>query len=171
MSTNEYIVVGIAVLACGAVLWTGIFLVILWFARRRTRQAARLRTAPGVLHAIAPKFVQLSGRAASASYWTLAVRYDYVVDGVPHRGDRFALEFHSWFRDEAAASAAAARFRVGDEVTVWYDPLDPGTAVLDPTPPAGQTYYRNFAIGSAVGAVVLAGLAVAAARLLSPAGW
>ena len=83
------------------------FLIILWFARRRTRQAARLRPTTGMLHAIAPKFVRLSGRAASASYWTLAVRYDYAVDGTPCRGDRFALEFHSWFPDEAAVDRSS----------------------------------------------------------------
>jgi len=89
-----------------------------------------------------------------------STRYDYAVEGQSYSGDRFALEFNSWYPDEASAVAAAARFRPGQPVAVWYDADSPVTAVLDRTPPSRRIYYRNFALVAAGVAVVAAVAAV-----------
>jgi hypothetical protein len=59
--------------------------------------------------------------------------------------------------------------RPGDAVTVWYDSASPAVAVLDKSPPARRTYYRNFAI--IAGAVAIAAAVAAAIFIASiPAG-
>jgi hypothetical protein len=58
------------------------------------------------------------------------VRYDFWVDGREYRGRRLALmsSSASW---RGLAERQVARFPIGHQVTVHYDPADPGQAILD----------------------------------------
>lgn len=58
------------------------------------------------------------------------VVYRYVADGRQWQGDRIAAGPQMLSSDEAAAARAAARYPLGCPVQVYYDPLDPGRAVL-----------------------------------------
>ena len=139
-NASEFVAFALIFVAIGAAIWSLMFAVNWWLATRRAGQADRLHAAEGVLHAIGPRQVEFAGKAAAASYWTVDARYDYSVEGKPYSGDRFALEFNSWYPDETSAVSAARRFRPGDTVTVWYDPDVPATAALDKTPPLRRAY-------------------------------
>lgn len=154
-NTSEFVAFALVFVAIGAAIWSMMFPVNWWLATRRAGQAGRLRAAEGVLHEIGPRRAAFAGKTAAASHWTVDARFDYAVAGKSYSGDRFALEFNSWYPDEASAFAAAAPFPPGQPVRVWYDPHSPGTAVLDKTPPSRQTYYlRRFAlVAGAVAAV------------------
>ena len=157
-STSEFVAFALVFVAIGAAIWSLMFAANWWLAPRRAGQADRLRATEGILNAVAPRHVEFAGKAAAASHWTVDARYDYGVEATRYAGDRFALEFNSWYPDETSAVAAASRFRPGDTVTVWYDPDLPATAVLDKTPPSRRTYYRNFAL-AAFGIAVVAAVA------------
>lgn len=70
---------------------------------------------------------------------SVLVRYAYGVDGIRHVGERFSHSRVSPAVQEATPEAALRVFRddpamrpwrIGSRVTVYYDPLDPGQAVL-----------------------------------------
>lgn len=67
-----------------------------------------------------------------------AVGYAYTVDGQGYTGSRYSLGEGAnaagrTFTSEAeAAERAAARYRVGQDIPVYYDPADPAEAVLQP---------------------------------------
>ena len=55
------------------------------------------------------------------------------------------------------AESAASRYRLGQPVTVYYDPAQPGNAVLEPGDRRGSIAPLIFgAISTAVGGVILA---------------
>lgn len=70
-----------------------------------------------------------NGRKGGKTY-TPTVKYEYVVNGVSHTGDRIA----SGERSLSSSSDTAALFRryqVGRPVTVHYDPKHPASAMLE----------------------------------------
>lgn len=80
------------------------------------------------------------------------VTYSYVVAGTRYRSDRVS------YRDDIAKSRAhaeqiAARYPVGNEVTVTYDPDAPSTSVLEP-----GVGLATFAVPGFGVALVLAGI-------------
>jgi Protein of unknown function (DUF3592) len=81
------------------------------------------------------------------------VLYSYQVNGVHYSTDRVALREAS--RSGSWASDVAARFRVGQTVTAYYDPADPGAAFL--IPERSWAVFASFIVPLAV-ALVLAGL-------------
>lgn len=56
-----------------------------------------------------------------------SVTYDYEVDGVAYSGGRISYATKGLRRSAAAEKVAA----IPEEVTVWFDPADPGTAYLE----------------------------------------
>ena len=81
------------------------------------------------------------------------IEYAYSVDGVEYHGKRISIG------DIAAGSpeveAALARYQPGSTGPVWYNPDNPGEAVLERDPPASPTVLYTVAAG-----VLLAGFAV-----------
>lgn len=60
------------------------------------------------------------------------IRYSWIVDGIEYTGERYRLgTTHEKYKKREQAQAAAARFAVGSPITVYYDPADPGEAVLE----------------------------------------
>jgi hypothetical protein len=57
--------------------------------------------------------------------------YDYEVNGTPYSGNRVGV-LHVGSSNPRKAEDVVARYPVGSEVTVFYDPSDPQTAVLEP---------------------------------------
>lgn len=96
----------------------------LWIAARHTqRRIEASRDWPSVLGRIVSSRI----RRARNSRWP-EVRYVYEVRGLRHEGRRLAFVQHS--RSVAECEAVIARYPPGAEIEVWYDPLKPGSCVL-----------------------------------------
>jgi uncharacterized protein DUF3592 len=82
------------------------------------------------------------------------VHYSYEVDGREHAASRIS---YGGFTSSSSRSARRVvnRYPVGAEVAIYYDPGDPGTAVLEPG--ASWTIYLLFPFG---GIFALVGVAV-----------
>ena len=67
------------------------------------------------------------------------VRFEYSVAGVSYQGDQVSVgEVGRAFR--TSAEAVSGKYRPGQGVTVFYDPLQPGRSVLEPGV-QGTTYF------------------------------
>ncbi len=70
--------------------------------------------------------------------YRMAMRYEphivyvYVVDGVHYQADRLRMGASIASSDTRAAERAVARYPTGSDVTVYYNPVDPADATLDP---------------------------------------
>lgn len=72
-------------------------------------------------------------RVAGARGTTLRVRYRYVVGGREYVGERQAIGGAAPFATpEEAGEEVRRRHRPGSAVSVFYDPADPSSAVLEP---------------------------------------
>ena len=60
-----------------------------------------------------------------------AIQYTYQVGGQEYSGNNITFGFRQSFSSQAKAEAALARFPTGGQVTVYYDPSNPGEAVLE----------------------------------------
>jgi hypothetical protein len=59
----------------------------------------------------------------------LQLSYHYTVDGVTHEGNRVAFKSFAWFFGDL--KKLAAKYSKDQEVTVYYDPLQPENVVLE----------------------------------------
>jgi len=60
-----------------------------------------------------------------------AVQYTYQVAGQAYSGKNLTFGFTTGFSSSSKAEAIIARYPVGSQVTVYYDPANPGEAVLE----------------------------------------
>lgn len=87
---------------------------------------------------------------------TLVVEYTWIADGRAWTGSRWRLGDPTCAIGRGMAQAAAGRFPEGARVDVRYDPVDPSSAVLDPTPgESAWTLAVVAAIGGALGGLWL----------------
>ncbi len=93
-------------------------------------------------------------KARTKIKYTPVVHYSYEVDGREHAASRISF---GGFTSNSSGSAhrVVNRYPVGAEVAIYYDPGDPGTAVLEPG--ASWTIYLLFPFG---GVFALVGVAV-----------
>lgn len=98
---------------------------------------------------------------ASGGEHHAVVRYRYAVGGTPYLSDRLGPDTSSarGHRDVARAREEAARYPVGADVQVRFDPVDPGTAVLE------RDYRPSLWRTGGGGLAVLAGLICAGSGL------
>jgi len=66
----------------------------------------------------------------STSY-SPAVEYTYNVAGQEYKGNKITFGFTQGYGRYAKAQAALARYPLGAQVTVYYDPANPADAVLE----------------------------------------
>ena len=78
------------------------------------------------------------------------ISYEYVVGGHEYRGQRRSLvNVGGSGLNRGMGERVLARYPVGSEVVVFYDPQDPKEAILErPDPVAGPTFL--FALGAAL---------------------
>jgi hypothetical protein len=86
----------------------------------------------------------LVGRLQQGDGSASVLTYTYSVHGVEYTSNRYDL---AGSRVGAAASAAFADHAVGQHVTVWYDPAEPGRAVL--VPGLQSSTYQRLLLGAA----------------------
>ncbi len=71
-----------------------------------------------------------SSNGGSSTTYHAEVEYEYTVDGKKYYGDRVSFGQYG-SSDRGHASGIVNIFTAGKEVPVYYDPENPGTAVLD----------------------------------------
>jgi hypothetical protein len=86
------------------------------------------------------------------------IRYAYEARGASHASEQVWIgsEAAAEYDDEGAPRRWTERFPEGGEVPVWFDPAEPGRAVLVPGVPRAQ-----------IASLVIAGLALAGIGLFS----
>jgi uncharacterized protein DUF3592 len=105
----------------------------------------------------------------SASRYRTALRYapqviyQYEVEGRRYEGERLHMGDTAMHSGEAVAERSAARYPVGSQVTVYYDPANPADATLDPRTGWGTRVLGLVALG-----VLGIALVVAAVFIASP---
>lgn len=84
------------------------------------------------------------------------VVYIYSVNGIEHRSDKFStlLIDHSTLK---ATENDIAAFPPGSDITVYYDPEEPRSAVLRPGASIGDITFFNLFMMSMVALILLAG--------------
>jgi hypothetical protein len=115
------------------ILGTMMFPAAAFLAARRRWFEARAHTSvgwPTVPGVVEQSKVEKIPTLRSGTFYRLALRYRYQVDGADQLGDR-AMFGPVRVSNQDLIESLADRFPVGAQVTVHYDPADPATAVLD----------------------------------------
>ena len=79
---------------------------------------------------------QVQWGRGSALVWDPGVVYEYIVDGATYRSQRVSFGGH--WPSGAGAQRIANRFRPGERVVVWHDPVLHDQAVLERGAGAGN---------------------------------
>ena len=121
----------------GAIFFALAGLLMTWITISNLRQAASARGWPVTRGRIVRSEVEAKWQFASATRGTRVrtyqalVEYRYRVDGREYSSRRVRLGA-TVASDEAIAGAEVARFPVGADVEVHYDPREPDSAMLEP---------------------------------------
>jgi len=145
------------------IFWPGIFVIVgaacFWLSLHAILTASASKNWPSVQGVVTHSDVQSrwssspvgtpQHRSGPTRLYLADVQYTYAVDGVEYTGDR--VEFGDYSSSNALrASKIAKTYRVGSDVTVYYDPSRPSRAVLVP---GKATLFAKA--GVAIGAVFL----------------
>jgi Protein of unknown function (DUF3592) len=82
------------------------------------------------------------------------VRYAYSVRDRQYEHDKLTTAVTPMIRQSAEAAAILQRYPVGHQITVFYNPADPGDAVLVAGGSSGNWYFRVFGCALFVAAVI-----------------
>jgi hypothetical protein len=72
------------------------------------------------------------GNKNPTPFYSAEIGYRYDVNGKAYLSDRFRFEHDQSDSDPSAANTLIASYPVGSQVTVFYDPYNPGRALLKP---------------------------------------
>ena len=122
----------------GFLIVAGVALVLFGLSFLKTATASQQwPTVQGTVQAVTITRDRIDTSASPAYTYTYTVTYSYEVDGSSHRGDRYSLGDGStaskrYPERSDAIAAAAQNHRIGQTVTVYYNPADPSSAILKP---------------------------------------
>jgi hypothetical protein len=159
------ICVGIFVLAFGG---AGVFLI--YRTRKNKQQADASQSWPSAVGQVIEAEVQHGTSTDSEGdrndSYTPHIRYIYQINGADYSGDKISFGFVIGYGSESKARAILMKYPVGQQVTVFYDPADPGKAVLE-RKAGGST------VGIILGIVFLAvAFCIACPAMIAiPMGW
>ncbi|MCK4538713.1 MAG: DUF3592 domain-containing protein [Candidatus Krumholzibacteria bacterium] len=97
-----------------------------------------------------------SRRVNSKQEYQATVKYTYTVDGKSYTGKRITAS-DVYQKSLSGANDIIDKYPVGGEVSVYYDPADPGTALLD----AGMKKNVYLMLGGGLACFFLAGAIIA----------
>jgi hypothetical protein len=97
-----------------------------------------------------------NGRSRTRTTYKPVIRYEYMVDGNSYQGNR--IRFGDYQGGEDRAYDAINRYPAGSNVPVYYDPANPGDAVLE----QGADQTGVYLFGGIGGGFVIIGLAALA---------
>ena len=142
---------------------TGFGLLVCYFGvvfTRMVRQAQRWPTTPGRITAAGVDAYRVwSRRNRLRTHFKPAVQYSYQVNGREYSGDRVNIGVVVSGTMPGLARRLAAKYPVGSEVNVYYNPASPGDSVLNPH---SRIYYGIWLVAAVVFAL---SWAIAAGRL------
>jgi hypothetical protein len=134
---------GSAVVGCGLLLY-GLY------KKRQLRASQAWQQVTGTI----AKADILRDTGPESNGYSVSVLYDYVVNGVRHTGSRIAFRQRLYVRKKRAA-AELERYLVNSAVPVYYDPENPGHAVLTREAPDIPIFIVS---GIVILGIVVAGL-------------
>ncbi len=133
----------------------------LLLAGRRSMKLGRASmqwpTAPGQVTASAVQFVDEGGDPPTG-YYLPVVAYTYAVEGAAYAGT--AIAYRDLRSLQKTAQAIVAKYPVGSDVAVTYDPLDPRNGLLEPGT-VGVRWLYFWAVTYILIGVVIAALSIA----------
>jgi len=123
----NYLLIG--TLACIALVADGILLVFIFLARRGASKSARWSSTTGTVTAATTE-MRRSSNGASSSF--PVIRFSYQAMGQTYESDRIS---HGAEVGGLVAGNTLAKYPVGSQVTVFFDPTTPSEAVLERNEP------------------------------------
>ncbi len=151
-----FLCMGGLALVFGAV---GIWVLILY--RREKRKAQESSTWPSVTGKVVEAYISshsgTDSEGESVEVYAPKVVYEYAVNGVVHRSDRLAIGPAATYPKRRRAEQEVARYPVGSEVRVFYNPQNPAEAVLQTSLQAGKTMLILGIIFLVLGVLIACG--------------
>lgn len=128
---------GILIALCTIVPFLAIAVFFFFSARRSSAQAQASQTWPSVMGTVASSSVDVrttsdSDGGTNTAYYPV-VTYQYEVLGHKYSSDRVSFGFRVGSGNRAQAQAVADRYIAGNQIRVYYNPNNPGEAVLERT--------------------------------------
>jgi hypothetical protein len=124
-------------------------LVFIYLALRASRQAGVSKNWPATTGKIIASGIEprrsRSGSGSGTSYYPV-VQYQYVIDGRTYMGNRITFGNQVGYGWTNMAQKQVDQYPPGANVAVFYDPNDPGMAVLERTGGASTKIYWGIAI-------------------------
>jgi hypothetical protein len=117
---------------------------------------------PSVQGQVTSSEVERSTSEGDTSYLP-QVDYAYTVNDVSYRGDRITFGQNS-YGSRRGAEEVVARYPVGQTVAVYYDPVEPDSAVLEPGVSSGSYIVISIGAVFVLISLVLAPIMVLAGR-------
>jgi hypothetical protein len=99
-------------------------------------------------------------RRTETKLYGAKIRYRYQVAGVAHESDRVFWADGGKSTGGGGARTLLAKYPLGHDVTVFYQPGDPTTAVLEPSTVKGVVMTAVFAVGFTAFGMIFLGLAL-----------
>jgi hypothetical protein len=123
---------------CGGIfflLFLGLGIFLIYRTQQSKKQAQVSQNWPSIPGQVTDSHVSRSQSTdadgdTSTSY-SARVAYTYQVSGQAYSGHNIAFGFNPSYSNESKAQAAAARYPLGGQVPVYYDPSNPSDAVLE----------------------------------------
>lgn len=157
-----------------AILLLGLAAAVLFHGRKQFqagREALRLGIAslqwPKALGRITASEVQTVDHGGNVGHCLPVVSYTFAVESATYTGS--AISFRNPESTKKSATAIVARYPVGSEVTVSYDPNYPAACVLEPGTEGVQLYFMWGRVSIFVGiAIAIVAIAVPILRKMYP---
>lgn len=156
-------IIGVIITAALAIIFGGlgaVFLAVHWNTRRKAQRAVNWPQTPGqIVASDLTENYATDSDGYQTTYYQPAIRYVYSVIGVQYTGTRIAYGIAS--SDRASTLRILARYPLGASVQVYYDPQNPGEAVLETRatgnllPLVGGIFFLVGVVTGCVGAVLV----------------
>jgi hypothetical protein len=125
-------------------------LVFIYLALRGSRQAGVSKNWPATTGKIIASGIEPrrshSGSGGTSTTYVPVVQYQYMIDGRTYMGNRITFGNQVGYGWTNMAQKQVDQYPPGANVAVFYDPNDPGMAVLERTGGASTKIYWGIAI-------------------------
>jgi len=128
-------------------VFTGLGIYMLSRYARERKKTAEAQAWPSVVGSVVEAAVAESTQVSTdpedsmiqGKVYTPRVVYTYAVDGVSYHGERIRVGAQTFVSSRRKVEQELARYPVGGEVRVYYNPQNPAEALLEPGVPSRAT--------------------------------